>query len=41
MTNGLTFDFIIIHGGNEIKFAETDGSPTVVTETRMGSEQEN
>jgi hypothetical protein len=41
LTNGLTFDFIILHRGNEIRFAETDGSPTVVTETRMGSEEEN
>jgi len=41
LTNGLSFDFILLHGGNEIKFAETDGYPTVVTETRMDSEQEN
>jgi hypothetical protein len=40
LTNGLTFDFIVIHGGDEIKFAETDGYPTVVTETRMGAERE-
>jgi hypothetical protein len=41
LTNGLTFDFIILHRGNEIRFAETDGSPTVVIETRIGSEGEN
>jgi hypothetical protein len=38
LTNGLRFDFIITHGGDEIKFAETDGYPTVVTETRMETE---
>jgi len=41
LTNGLTFDFILFGGGREIRFAETDGSPTVVTETRMGFDQEN
>lgn len=40
LTNGLSFDFIIVHGGDEIKFAETDGYPTVVTETRMEPEHE-
>lgn len=35
LTNGLTFNFVIVQSGNEIKFAETDGNPTVVTETRM------
>ena len=41
LASGLTFDFVIFHGGNEIRFAETDGSPTVVTETRMRAEEEN
>jgi len=35
LTNGLTFDFVILHSANEIRFAETDGSPTVVIEDRM------
>jgi len=35
LTNGLTFDFIIFGGGKEIRFAETDGLPTVVIETRI------
>jgi len=35
LTNGLTFDFILLHNGNEIRFAETDGYPTVVIEDRM------
>jgi len=38
LTNGLTFDFIILDNGKQIKFAETDGYPTVVTETQMESE---
>lgn len=41
LTNGLTFDFIILGGGRGIKFAETDGSPTVVSEERMEPEKEN
>jgi hypothetical protein len=28
LTNGLTFEFIILQRGNEIRFAETDGNPT-------------
>jgi hypothetical protein len=39
LTNGLTFNFII--AGKEIKFAETDGSPTVVIETRIEPERED
>jgi len=35
LTNGLTFDFLILQDGNEIRFAETDGYPTVVIEDRM------
>jgi len=35
LTNGLTFDFILLHNGSEIRFAETDGYPTVVVEDRM------
>ncbi len=35
LTNGLTFDFVIVPSGGQILFAETDGNPTVVTETRM------
>jgi hypothetical protein len=35
LTNGLTFDFIILRNGDEIRFAETDGYPTVVIEDRM------
>jgi hypothetical protein len=41
LTNGLTFDFIILQRGNEIRFAETDGNPKVVIETRMQPEEEN
>jgi hypothetical protein len=38
----LTFDFIIFHGGKEIRFIETDGSGVAaITETLMENEQEN
>jgi hypothetical protein len=39
LTNGLTFEFVILHDANEIRFAETDGSPTVIIEDRMGSRE--
>ena len=34
--SGFTFDFIVLHNGNEVKYIETDGSGVAAfTETRM------
>jgi hypothetical protein len=38
LASGLTFDFVVFKRGSEIRFAETDGSPTVVIENRLDPE---
>jgi hypothetical protein len=38
LASGLTFDFIILRGGREVKFAETDGNIAAITETRLQDE---
>jgi hypothetical protein len=38
LVSGLTFDFIILRGGTEVRFAETDGNIAAITETRVEDE---
>lgn len=39
-TSGFTFDFIVFHGGKEVRYIQTDGSGVAAfTETRMQDEE--
>ena len=41
LVSGLTFDFLVLHGGREVKFIDTDGiAPAAITEARLDADEE-
>jgi len=41
LASGLTFDFLVLHGGREVEFIDTDGTaPAAIKETRLDADEE-